>query len=322
MSTASGTVYFHYSGDKVVYETDSNNNIIAEYTWDAQGNPISMTKNGSTYYYHLNGRGDVTALTDASGGVVAQYQYDTWGNITASSGAMKDANPYRYAGYRYDNETGLYYLNARYYDASVGRFITRDTFEGFMGIPQSLNLYVYCQNNPNKYVDHSGHIPGDWLRNTIGLSASAYLQPKGLTLTLDMFLHGLYGNGAAYTNYSLLISRLKPSAEIQKWKYELFRISNGKYVHYHSPTELLILGASAWFRSTRDLALAVGKAKFNMYAQKINGRWQVSVKVWDLWNFEEFRWGLSESDLANNFGLALEYTYILKPFTWSVRFSL
>jgi len=175
MSTASGTVYFHYSGDKVVYETDSNNNIIAEYTWDAQGNPISMTKNGSTYYYHLNGRGDVTALTDASGGVVAQYQYDTWGNITASSGAMKDANPYRYAGYRYDNETGLYYLNARYYDASVGRFITRDTFEGFMGIPQSLNLYVYCQNNPNKYVDHSGHIPGDWLRNTIGLSASAYL---------------------------------------------------------------------------------------------------------------------------------------------------
>jgi YD repeat-containing protein len=81
----------------VVYETDANNNIVAEYTWDAQGNPVSMTKNGNTYYYHLNGHGDVAALTDANGAVVALYQYDAWGNIISSSGSMKDANPYRYA---------------------------------------------------------------------------------------------------------------------------------------------------------------------------------------------------------------------------------
>ncbi|MFY0545665.1 hypothetical protein [Brevibacillus sp. H7] len=73
MTTANGTIYFHYSGDKVIYETDANNNIVAEYTWDTQGNPVSMIKNGATYYYHVNGHGDVTKLTDVNGNVVAEY---------------------------------------------------------------------------------------------------------------------------------------------------------------------------------------------------------------------------------------------------------
>lgn len=116
-----------------------------------------MTKAGATYYYHLNGHGDVVALTDASGNVVAQYEYDAWGNIVSKTGALATANPYRYAGYYYDEETGLYYLMARYYDANMGRFITRDTFHGFENEPQSLNQYVYTKNNPVMYVDPSGH---------------------------------------------------------------------------------------------------------------------------------------------------------------------
>jgi len=157
MTTSTGTTYFHYSGSKVIYETDANNNVVADYTWDAQGNPVTMTKGGTTYYYHVNGHGDVTSLTDASGNIVAQYQYDAWGNIISSTGSMKDANPYRYAGYRYDNETGLYYLMARYYDPNVGRFIMRDTFDGFKGNPLSLNQYAYCNNNPVINTDPSGH---------------------------------------------------------------------------------------------------------------------------------------------------------------------
>ncbi|WP_052948028.1 DNRLRE domain-containing protein [Aneurinibacillus tyrosinisolvens] len=156
-TTPSGTLTFHYNGDKVIYETDASNNVVAEYTWDAEGNPVTMTKNGVTYYYHVNGHGDVTSLTDGNGNRVAQYQYDAWGNILSSTGTMKDANPYRYAGYRYDNETGLYYLMARYYDASVGRFITRDTFHGFENQPLSLNQYSYVENNPVMKVDPTGH---------------------------------------------------------------------------------------------------------------------------------------------------------------------
>ncbi len=157
MTTSGGTVYFHYSGDKVVYETDANNNILAEYTWDAQGNPLSMTKSGAIYYFHVNAHGDVTALTDSNGTVVAQYKYDASGSITSQTGTMASSNPYRYAGYRYDETTGLYYLMARYYDASIGRFITQDVYKGQEDTPLSLNSYTYALNNPVSNMDTSGN---------------------------------------------------------------------------------------------------------------------------------------------------------------------
>jgi RHS repeat-associated protein len=157
MTTATGTVYFHYNGDKVIYETDANNNVVADYTWDDQGNPVTMTKSGVTYYYHINGHGDVTSLTDSSGTVVAQYQYDAWGNILSQTGSMASSNPYRYAGYRYDVSTGLYYLMTRYYDPNVGRFITRDSYPGFRNDPLSLNRYNYTDSNPVNNVDPYGY---------------------------------------------------------------------------------------------------------------------------------------------------------------------
>jgi RHS repeat-associated protein len=116
-----------------------------------------MTKNGQTYYYHLNGHGDVVALTDNNGNVVAEYEYDAWGNILSQTGSLASENPYRYAGYRYDEVTGLYYLMSRYYDANIGRFLTRDTFHGFGDEPQSLNQYAYAHNNPVMNIDPDGH---------------------------------------------------------------------------------------------------------------------------------------------------------------------
>ncbi len=157
ITTTSGTTYFHYSGDKVIYETDASNNITAEYTYDPLGNPATMTKNGVTYYYHLNGHGDVVALTDGSGNIVAEYSYDAWGNIISQTGTMAADNPLRYAGYRYDEVTGLYYLMARYYDAKDGRFITRDSFNGVQDDPLSLNKYAYTDNNPVNKIDPTGY---------------------------------------------------------------------------------------------------------------------------------------------------------------------
>ncbi|MEH7130795.1 DNRLRE domain-containing protein [Neobacillus drentensis] len=157
MTTSTGTTNFYYAGDKVIAETDASTNVIVEYSWDDQGNPVTMVKGGKTYYYHLNGHGDVTALTDENGNIVAQYQYDAWGKITSSTGTMKDINPYRYAGYRFDQQTGLYYLMARYYNSSLGRFITEDTYKGKLDDPLSMNLYAYTDNNPLIYTDSSGH---------------------------------------------------------------------------------------------------------------------------------------------------------------------
>ncbi len=69
-----------------------------------------------------------------------------------------DANPFRYCGEYFDAETGTIYLRARYYDPAIGRFISRDSYAGRKSDPLSLNLYTYCQNNPIRYVDPSGHL--------------------------------------------------------------------------------------------------------------------------------------------------------------------
>jgi RHS repeat-associated protein len=79
----------------------------------------------------------------------------TFGSHIGTTGNVE--NPYRYAGYRWDAETGLYYLNARYYAPEIGRFITRDAFHGFEDDPASLNWYNYAHSNPVTYVDLNGY---------------------------------------------------------------------------------------------------------------------------------------------------------------------
>src|SRR5690606_6072131 len=87
------------------------------------------------------------------------------GNLLKETGNVE--NPYRYAGYRYDEETGLYYLQSRYYNPETGRFLTRDTFKGEDTVPLSLNKYVYTGNNPVKHTDSSGHAVPAWLLGAI-----------------------------------------------------------------------------------------------------------------------------------------------------------
>jgi RHS repeat-associated protein len=90
------------------------------------------------------------------------YRYDAWGNLenySDYSGVnLATKNPYRYRSYRYDNETGYYYLQSRYYDPSIGRFISADNV-GYLGAGENLtsyNLYAYCNNNPVMYSDPTG----------------------------------------------------------------------------------------------------------------------------------------------------------------------
>jgi RHS repeat-associated protein len=117
-------------------------------------------KDNKTYYYIYNGFGDVIQLVDSNGNIVNSYTYDAWGNPTSKQETV--SNPFRYRGYIYDDETGMYYLKARYYDPSYGRFLTEDTFEGEVDNLQSLNLYVYCMNNPLTFIDPSGKKISFW----------------------------------------------------------------------------------------------------------------------------------------------------------------
>ncbi|MFF2482312.1 RHS repeat-associated core domain-containing protein [Paenibacillus sp. NPDC058071] len=107
-------------------------------------------------YYLFNGHGDVVQTVDRNGSIENQYDYDAFGNTTLS--VEQYANAIRYAGEFYDQEVGLYYLRARYYDPYISRFITEDTYRGEQKDPLSLNLYTYVLNNPLIHWDPTGNI--------------------------------------------------------------------------------------------------------------------------------------------------------------------
>ncbi|WML26146.1 RHS repeat-associated core domain-containing protein [Neobacillus sp. OS1-33] len=157
MTTSSGTISFHYDQvGNVIFETDQNGTILVEYTWDNKNRPVTIIKNSVTFYYHLNGHGDVIELTDKDGNSVAAYTYDAWGNIISKTGTMASSNPYRYASYRYDEEIGLYYLLARYYNPNTGVFLSFDPELGDEIYPLTLNGYNYVSNNPIMLFDPDG----------------------------------------------------------------------------------------------------------------------------------------------------------------------
>ena len=110
------------------------------FTYDASGTPLTLTYDGLKFYYITNLQGDVTAIVNGNGQEFVRYTYDAWGNVTATGSAtnLRYYNPLRYRGYVYDEETELYYLQSRYYNPEMGRFINADgltsTGQGVLGI--------------------------------------------------------------------------------------------------------------------------------------------------------------------------------------------
>ena len=161
---------YHLNGSLIMSEEWSNNLVL--YIYDTDGSPIGMQyRNTSyaegvfdTYWYEKNLQGDIVAVYDEDGTKLVTYTYDAWGNCTVSypnNGSSSTAiyNPFRYRGYYLDTETGFYYLNSRYYDPAIGRFITPDKLSTVNITPLDLtdkNLYAYCDNNPLTRTDDGG----------------------------------------------------------------------------------------------------------------------------------------------------------------------
>ena len=165
------------------------NTTILDIVYDESGQPFSIryksspTATGALYYYVLNAQGDVVGLLNSSGELVVEYKYDPWGNLLetiigvdetdskyAAYNNMGLRNPLRYRGYIYDRDTGLYYLQSRYYDPEIGRFINADTYtttdaDGLL----STNMFAYCENNPVMGSDPTG----EWVHLAIGAAIGA-----------------------------------------------------------------------------------------------------------------------------------------------------
>ena len=169
--TVNGVEHIYHLSNSLIMAEEWGNNLVL-YLYDADGSPIGMqyrnTSYGEgqfdTYWFEKNLQGDVVAVYNQAGTKLISYTYDAWGNSSVSyynSGASTTAtyNPFRYRGYYLDSESGFYYLNSRYYDPAIGRFITADKLSTVKTSSSSLtdkNLYAYCDNNPVTRTDDGG----------------------------------------------------------------------------------------------------------------------------------------------------------------------
>ena len=233
---------YYYRDNRLVRMTFNNDDVSGSqsFHYDAEGNPLSVDylieywgywdENGNrvdlnecyyidTYYYVTNIQGDVIALTDQFGRLLAEYTYDAWGNILDTV-YYNDAqyyatyNPFRYRGYVYDIETGLYYVSSRYYDPEIGRWISPepnvdygefDEGAGLLGY----NVYAYCANNPVMFKDETGE----------SITLACVLIGAGI---------GLIVGAVGGSHYAKHKKNLTPSDGWDYWKYVVgFGVAGG-----------------------------------------------------------------------------------------------
>ena len=167
--TVDGVKHEYYlSCSKILAETRESGGTkkLIKYYYDDTG-VIGFNFDGEDYYFVKSMQGDVEKIYSAGGELKAEYSYDSWGKCTIvkNVSGIAEANAFRYRGYYFDSESGLYYLNSRYYDPIIGRFISPDSL-GYLNpsMIDGLNLYAYSLNNPIIFVDPTGHAPWwSWL---------------------------------------------------------------------------------------------------------------------------------------------------------------
>ena len=226
-------------------------------------------------YYVTDPHGNVVQLTDENGKVVKTYEYDSFGNEVKAD--KKDDNPFRYCGEYYDKETEEIYLRARYYQPSVGRFITRDTYTGEDDEPLSLHLYTYCANDGVNAWDPRGN------KTVVGEKPMA-----GISVLLDKYYRSMQNKPTPTP---------KPTPKPNK-VYALASSDTG--IHYKSLNEKKQLANAKYIKQylqNKGWTLnAICGVLGNIYKEcGMNpGHWQV-------WNNTKLAYGLLQWDDATKF---------------------
>ncbi len=217
---------FMLDGAKIVKETWGNNTLTPFY--NNEESVCGIIFNGTAYYFLKNLQGDIIAITNAEGETVARYTYDAWGKCTITQdttiAGIATVNPFRYRGYYLDTETGLYYLNSRYYDPETARFLNSDSPE-YVSM-QGGNLYAYCNNIPTGNADYMGFcstpvVPGSTGNN----SNSTFWAGFGIQIEFSGSL-GLFG-GSFGIEFIWYVSNLVSGRKGLPYAYYYGSISGG-----------------------------------------------------------------------------------------------
>lgn len=314
------------------YFFDSNGQVAGfEY---AQISDMDDSLKKTRVYYEKNLQGDVIGLLDSRGAEIAKYAYDAWGNVTSKMCYEEYETPFAlnhitYRGYYRDDESGFYYLQSRYYDAEVGRFLNADDVnleELNNGNIFYSNIYIYCANNPNTYVDKDGklivanpRLPLKALKASVWLAASYFLGRKGYKVSKAMFKHSLYGGGKSLpkSTKEMAIKKIKKSVAFEK------RISNClKALQKKGLTNVYFVIMSYEFNNDRDLYFSLQHVKVVAHAIKIKGNaWKTEINISDVYDFTEVRNWFSFAGIANNVGYYLQKYGELKPYKVNLEYT-
>ena len=204
------TTSYYYNGSLLMgMVTGSGNSAVHQlFSYDSSGNVVSVdySSNGgstfTTYYYLRNAQNDIVKIIDGNGATVVEYKYDSWGKLLSTTGSMASTlganQPFRYRGYVYDAETGWYYLQSRYYDPSIARFISADVYlstgQGVLGH----NSYAYCGNNPLVRIDNNGYF-WELLEKFIAVISALVIVGPEIRYDVPMYNQGSYNLRWAYS---------------------------------------------------------------------------------------------------------------------------
>lgn len=183
--TVNGVTTSYFTDGTVILAQKTGNDLFW-FQRDIDGSLLGFTYNGTPYYYLKDQQGSITGIVDGSGNTVVRYSYDAWGNLLETTGSQAKTlgkqNPFRYSGYYYDEETGLYFLNSRYYDPQAGRFLNPDAMIDLSATAGTNNIIAYCGNNPIAYTDSTGKAMLGFVGNEI---VRVVVSPRKPTQTIN-----------------------------------------------------------------------------------------------------------------------------------------
>ena len=236
------------------------------------------------------------ALMKPDGSIEATYTYDPWGAVTVTDpmGSVNgntlwigNANPLRYRGYYYDTESGFYYLQSRYYDPAIGRFISADTFattdaNGFL----SCNMFAYCENDPVNKQDLDGELPqvvvGALVGAVVGAGLEVATQLISGTKLSNINWKSVAIEGASGAATGALLSAGLPAQSVKMGRAAIngitsfaHEINQGSGIAEASKSALISASTTMIFGSTKS----AGRQLTNGSRAKLSGIGQ-RVKKW------------------------------------------